>query len=94
MGGEKFHVFILHAAARIVVGIIGGEQKMLGAEVLDRFSELRFLGFDGPVKVRCEILARRQPVLFSRRRPAAPIAALWGLAGGASLRMRLRRLRS
>jgi hypothetical protein len=59
VGIQELDVLELHPAARVVVRIIGGEEKMSGAKKIHRVSQLRLLRLDGPVEVVPEIIAGR-----------------------------------
>src|SRR6185369_17120471 len=57
--GEQLDVLVLHAAARIVVRVVGREQKLRRAEQLHRFRQLVLLSLDREEQVFLEIVVRR-----------------------------------
>src|SRR5688572_2662779 len=60
---QQLHVLELHAPARIVVRVIGGEQELRSAQEIDRVRKFVLLGFDREQNVFPEVVTRRLLVL-------------------------------
>jgi hypothetical protein len=64
---QEPNIFELHSATGIIVRIIGGEEKPLGAEKFDRLWQLRLFGLDGKIKIVLKVITRRIAILFEKK---------------------------